>query len=353
LGIVLYLWQLTVPRFLQFYDSGVYMAAAMHLVSGALPYRDFTIVQPPGILYLLMPEALLGRIFGTHDAFLVARLVSALVTAFDATLLAWLVRSRGRSAMLVAGVGLVLMPVAIFFSSAVRLEPYCICFILLGALVALTSRGGPSRVSTPRLVAAGALFGAAATVEFWAFYPFLAMVFCLAPRVRRRTLAFVGGAAASVTALTAPFLVSTPGRFLSMVFFDQLQRKSNGSTGGESLIWRLIDMTGFSATSISPNGTEAVIAFMALGLLVVAAARVRVSDGAVDSFLAWATILTIGGLMAGPDAFTDFGYFAAPFLLCLVAVSLAKIGGPMRQRLSSIRASHRVRRLATISIGLT
>jgi hypothetical protein len=353
LGCLLYLWQLSVPRFLQFYDSGVYMASAMHLVSGALPYKDFTFVQPPGILYLLTPEALLGRVFGTHDAFLLSRIAGSLVTALDATLLAWLVRARGRGAMVVAGVGLLLTPVAIFVSSSVRLEPYCICFVLLGSLVALTSTGGPRQVSTARLVAAGALFGVAAVVEFWAFYPFLAMAICLAPQVRRRIWAFVGAAASGVVALSLPFLVSAPGRYISLVFIDQLERKSNGSTGGESLMWRLIDMTGFSATSISPTGAQSVVAFVVLGVLVAAAARVRVGEGAVDVFLLLATVVTIGGLMAGPDAFTDFGYFAAPFLLGLVAVSLARIGGPVRQWLARAPVSRRMRYLASWSFGLT
>src|ERR1700683_3480933 len=75
------LWQLSVPEILSAYDSGVYLAATIHLVSGVLPYKDFTFVQPPGILLLMSPVGLFSRVFGTHDGFIMARVVSSVVTA--------------------------------------------------------------------------------------------------------------------------------------------------------------------------------------------------------------------------------------------------------------------------------
>jgi len=48
LSLGMSLWQLSVPEFLSSYDSGVYLAATIHLISGVLPYKDFTFVQPPG-----------------------------------------------------------------------------------------------------------------------------------------------------------------------------------------------------------------------------------------------------------------------------------------------------------------
>src|SRR5665213_228005 len=132
LSLGLSLWQLTRPGFFSFYDSGVYLAASIHFISGSIPYRDFVFVQPPGIVLLMSPVALFSRIFGSHDGFVVARMISALVTALNATLLAWLVRHRGRTAMLIAGGGLALLPVASFVSTGVMLEPYLIFFVLLG-----------------------------------------------------------------------------------------------------------------------------------------------------------------------------------------------------------------------------
>src|ERR1700691_2198007 len=87
LSLGLSLWQLSVPGFLGLYDSGVYFTASFHLVTGTLPYRDFTFVQPPGILLLISPVTLLSRVIGSHDGYTVARVVSALVTALNAGLL--------------------------------------------------------------------------------------------------------------------------------------------------------------------------------------------------------------------------------------------------------------------------
>ena len=50
------------------YDDGVYLGAAIRLTQGVLPYRDFAFVQPPGILLLMTPVALAGRIFSTATA---------------------------------------------------------------------------------------------------------------------------------------------------------------------------------------------------------------------------------------------------------------------------------------------
>ena len=84
LSLGLSLWQLTQPGYIDFYDSGVYFAAAFHLIAGALPYRDFTFVQPPGIVLLLSPVALVGRIFGTHDGFIVGRKFSSILFPYSA-----------------------------------------------------------------------------------------------------------------------------------------------------------------------------------------------------------------------------------------------------------------------------
>src|SRR5215471_19786641 len=39
------------------YDEGVYFASAAFLVRGEIPYRDFAMVHPPGLLYGLLPAA--------------------------------------------------------------------------------------------------------------------------------------------------------------------------------------------------------------------------------------------------------------------------------------------------------
>ena len=68
LALGLRLYWLSRPGFLlsvNEYDDGNYFGSAVRLVHGALPYRDFLIVQPPGITLLMIPAALLSKVTGT------------------------------------------------------------------------------------------------------------------------------------------------------------------------------------------------------------------------------------------------------------------------------------------------
>jgi alpha-1,2-mannosyltransferase len=69
LGLGLRLYLLSQPGYLlgvTQYDDGPYFGSALRLVHGALPYRNFIIVQPPGITLLMTPAALLAQ-DGKHD----------------------------------------------------------------------------------------------------------------------------------------------------------------------------------------------------------------------------------------------------------------------------------------------
>ena len=85
------------------YDDGVYYSAAGSLWWGQLPYRDFVMVHPPGILLSLAPFAGLGRL--THDAlgFQVARVAWMLVGSLNAALVVVAARRSGLVAATVAG----------------------------------------------------------------------------------------------------------------------------------------------------------------------------------------------------------------------------------------------------------
>ncbi len=349
----MYLWQLSIIGFLQFYDTGVYLAASIHLVSGIMPYRDFVFVQPPGIMLLMSPVALFSRVFGSHDGFVLARVVSAVVTALNAVLLAWLVRHRGRVAMLIAGAGLVLLPVDGFVSSGLRLEPFCICFILFGSLVIFSNEHGRGRPSTRQLAIGGVLFGFAALIKLWAFFPLLALVICLLLRYRSRALIFVGTAIASFVALSLPFFLSAPRTFLSEVFVEQLFRKADNVTGAAGIIGRLADMTGFSYSSITPTNAEVVIAFVGMFCLVAIAYGPRFECDAVDLFLLLAAVFTVSGLLVAPEYFSYYGYFAAPFLLGVAGISVGRLGPRFKKILNGVNASTFIRRLAARVAALT
>ncbi|HVA52082.1 MAG TPA: glycosyltransferase 87 family protein [Acidimicrobiales bacterium] len=344
LAFGVYLWQLTVPGFVAAYDSGVYVAASIHFVTGVLPYKDFTFVNPPGIVLLMVPVGVISRIFGSHDGFIAARVLSSFVTALNAGLLAWIVRRRGRLAMVVAGVGLALLPIAFFVSSALKLDPYCVCFVLLGVSVMYYHDQGLGQLSTRRLVLGGLLFGLAAVVKLWAFFPFLALVICLMVRHRRRVIVFAAAAAGGFVVPALPFFVLAPRSFISQIFTVQLFQKANPGDS-PSVIWRLTDLTGFLRTSVSPTGAEAVVAFSVLLLVVAIAFARRVEHEGVDAFLLIAAAITVCGLLAAPASATYYGYFAAPFLVGVLAVSLARIGELTRGVVVHVRVSSFIRRL--------
>src|SRR3954452_5911526 len=85
------------------YDEGVYFSAAASLLAGRLPYRDFVLLHPPGIMLALAPFAELGRLTSDRDALAVARVAWLLVGALNAALAARVAGVLGKWAALVAG----------------------------------------------------------------------------------------------------------------------------------------------------------------------------------------------------------------------------------------------------------
>jgi hypothetical protein len=351
LAFGVYLWQLSVPEFVGFYDSGVYLAATIHLVSGALPYKDFVFVNPPGLLIVLSPIGVISRIFGSHDGLIIARIANALVTAVDVSLLAWLVRHRGRVAMVISGVGLALLPVALIVSSGVRLEPYCLLLILLGALVICSGDFGRPVLSKRSLILAGLFFGLAASIKLWAFFPFVAAVICLTPQYRNRLLLFVGAAAGGFVVPVLPFFLIAPRSFLSQVFAAQFLAKPNLAQATKA-IWRLSDLTGFQSSSLAPNPRETVVVWLVFCCLVIAGYWRRFEHEMVDRFLLASFVITGCALLAAPASSGYYFYFSAPFLVGVVAVTAARLGHHGRALTSRIRVSREVRAALRLLSGV-
>jgi hypothetical protein len=342
LSLGMSLWQLSVPEFLSSYDSGVYLAATIHLVSGVLPYKDFTFVQPPGLLLLMSPVGVFSRVFGTHDGFIVARVVSSVVTALNAGLLAWLVRQRGRVAMVLTGGGLAFLPVSFFVSSSLTLEPYCVLFVLAGALVVLDRDTIGETVSVRRFAVGGLLLGFAMLVKLWAIFPLAALALCVVPKYRRRVGVLVATATGCFFVLAMPFFLASPHNFISEVFGEQLFRQA-APIQGASIGYRLSVMTGFGPTTIAPSITVAEIAFALLVVVVAASFVVRVPRGSLDGFFILAALLVGGALLYSAEFFPYYGYFLAPFLLAVTGLSVARLIAPLRATLSALPTTKAIR----------
>ena len=343
LALTIYVWELSVPLYLGFYDTGVYLGASIHLVSGVLPYRDFTFVQPPGILLLMSPVAVVCRIFGSHDGFIMARYSSAIVSSLNVVMIAWLVRHRGRMAMFIAGAGLALIPVGILMTTVVRLDLYSVFFVLLASLVIFNDPEKLGQLTNRRLALAGVLFGVAALVKLWAFFPFVALVICLIPKYRCRVAVVIGAAAATFWAVCLPFLLSAPRNFMGQVFFEQLLRQGTREDSA-GLMARLVTLSGMLPTTSIPSHLEIVICTVLVVSLVALAFARRFENESTDVYLFVATFAVGAALLTSRESYTYYGAYFAPFFLGVVGVSAARLGRPLRKWCANIIVSVRIRK---------
>jgi alpha-1,2-mannosyltransferase len=158
------------------FDDDVYFATVLHFVNGSLPYRDYVMVQPPGIAVVLAPIGILGRIFGARDGLAIARIVTAVVAGLNAAGVAVLLRRYGLSASLFGGLLFALFPPAYNADHTLMLEPYLVIFCLIA--IALAFPVG-AEAGTRRLVAAGISLGVAGSVKLWAVFPLVALLVVL------------------------------------------------------------------------------------------------------------------------------------------------------------------------------
>jgi hypothetical protein len=243
LAVGIRLFTLTRPGYLRGiteYDDGVYIGGALRLIEGQLPYKDFAFVQPPGILLLMTPVALIAKITTTVKGLALARVLTALASAACVPLAGNLVRYRGAVVTLVTCGALAIYPGDITTAHTLMLEPWMNLFCLLGVNAAFR-RGHLARPG--RLVWAGLALGFAGVIKFWAIAPAaVLLVICLTDRKERarRTGAYVGALAAGFVLPVLPFLASAPMTFIRSTVSDQAARAGSAVSTGI----RLANLTG-------------------------------------------------------------------------------------------------------------
>jgi alpha-1,2-mannosyltransferase len=261
LALIIRLYLLSRTRYLAGiteYDDGVYLGGAIDLLSGVLPYRDYAFVQPPGILLLMTPVALVAKVATASSAMAVARLATVAASAACVALTGSLVRHRGPLATLVACGILAAYPDDIMAAHTLLLEPWMNLLVLAGACLAF-QRG---RLAPPRrLLWAGVLLGLAAAVKYWALIPAVALLAtCLAAGRREpdgdvawpsarwwhpggRAARFTIGAVAGFAVPVLPFAAPGLAAFSRSTLLDQVSRA--GSAVTEPL--RLAHLSGLAA----------------------------------------------------------------------------------------------------------
>jgi alpha-1,2-mannosyltransferase len=243
LALALRLFTLTRPGFLtgvSEYDDGVYLGAAIRLTQGVLPYRSYAFLQPPGMLLLMTPAALVARLTTTATAIAFARVLTVLASTACVPLAGNLVRYRGALVTAVTCGILAVYPDDIAAAHTLLLEPWMNLCCLLAANAAFR-RG---RIAQPgRLAWAGAALGVAGAVKFWAVVPavvLLAVCLIVTGQRARRVSAYLAGLAAGFVLLVAPFALAAPAAFVRSTLLYQASRV--GTTIPLSL--RLAHLTG-------------------------------------------------------------------------------------------------------------
>ncbi len=206
------------------YDDGVYLGAAIRLTEGTLPYRDYAFVQPPGILLLVAPVALFGRIFSTAAALGLSRVLTVCASTACVPLAGNLMRYRGAVATAVTCGFLAVYPADVSSGHNLLLEPWMNLCCLIGVNAAFSH----GRLAGPRRLAwAGVALGFAVTVKFWAAAPAAALlVVCLIARQQWpwRTRACLAGLALGLGVSLGPFALAAPGAFVRDTLLDQASR---------------------------------------------------------------------------------------------------------------------------------
>jgi alpha-1,2-mannosyltransferase len=231
------------------YDDGVHYAAAMGLVHGLLPYRDFLLLHPPGVPLLLAPFAWLAELVGEPDAMLVARLSWMVLGGINAVLCGLVLLPLGRLAAVLTGLMYAVYFGAVYVEHTVLLEPPATTVLLL-ALLITRAVGSGDGIGTAHYIVAGLLLGLSPTLKIWGVLAVLVVAGGLAwRRGLRRGLTVLVSAVASCTVICLPFFLTAPRAMWLMVVVDQVGRRR----GGLVPVKRIDDILGLSLWTGEPR----------------------------------------------------------------------------------------------------
>jgi hypothetical protein len=327
LALGLRFYQLSRPGYLlgvNEYDDGNYFGSAARLINGSLPYRDFLIVQPPGITLLMIPAALLSKVTGTAWGMGVGRILTVFAGAASVILVGLLVRHRGVLATVIAcGISAV-YPDSIQAAKTVLVEPWLVLFCLIGAL-AVFDRDHLAR-SGRRIFWGGVAFGFGGAVEPWAIFPVIVVVVLLLRWPRRLGL-YVAGVAAGFLVPVVPFAALAPSKFYEATIIAQIGSRANAT---RVAIWpRIQAMTGLADLSHPTHLIEAVAAILIVGFVLgglgLRLLLTRRLPAALDLFAVGSTALVVAAFLWPSQFHYHFGAFLAPFLGMAIALTAATL----------------------------
>lgn len=303
-------------------DIAAWLGASIRLVHGAMPYRDFDLLQPPGFTLLASPLAFLSEWIGTRNALAILRVCTPLLAAGSVLLMGKVVRHRGRAAVIAACGVMALYPAELYALRSGLLESMVDVLCLAGA--ALVFQGDALSSSRRRILLGGVAFGIAGAVKAPAIVPVLVLAVLCLPALRHRLLPFVAGVIAGFGIPTLPFFLVAPGGFIRDVVTTPLS--SGPGAHRVSIAVRLGDITG---TSAFRGGTSAaIIATVVIAGIVITAFLLRPRrPSTLEWFAIAATVLAVVAQLGPTYYFANYTAFVAPFLGLLLGVSLGRLVG--------------------------
>jgi hypothetical protein len=373
LALALRLFLLTRPGFLTSgtveYDDGVYLGAALRLLHGALPYKDFAFVQPPGIVVVALPGAIIGSLTSQATGLAAARVLSVLASTACVPLAGRLVRHRGALACAVTAGLLAVYPADVLSGRTLLLEPW----MNLACLLAANAAFREGRLASPRWLAwAGVAFGCGVAIKFWAAVPAAVLLaVCLIARPPaetsrvRRAGALVGGAVGGFVVLAGPFALADPSGFIHQTLLDQVSRVGSYTPVSLRLahLTGLIDVLGRNGKVAAPGttthslfamGAEASTHTVAVGWPAYAAAVVGVvliaagylrglrQRTQLEWFALATAVLATAAIMGYSAFFYHYPDFPAPWLAIAVGAAAASLACLIRGTAAKARLARRV-----------
>jgi len=373
LALALRLFLLTRPGFLTSgtveYDDGVYLGAALRLLHGALPYQDFSFVQPPGIVVVALPGAVIGSLTSQATGLAAARVLSVLASTACVPLAGRLVRHRGALACAVAAGLLAVYPADVLSGRTLLLEPW----MNLACLLAANAAFREGRLASPRWLAwAGVAFGCGVAIKFWAAVPAAVLLaVCLIARPPaetsrvRRAGALVGGMAGGFAVLAGPFALADPSGFIRQTLLDQVSRVGSYTPISLRLahLTGLIDVLGRNGKVAAPGttthslfamGAEASTHTVAVGWPAYAAAAVGVvliaagyltglrQRTQLEWFALVTAVLATAAIMGYSAFFYHYPDFPAPWLAIAAGAGAASLACLIRGTAARARLARRV-----------
>src|SRR5215470_6938058 len=306
------------------YDDGPYFGSAVRLVHGSMPYRQFVLVQPPGITLLMSPAALLSYWTGTAWGLAIGRILTLLAGTAGVALAGLLVRHRGLLAVLVTCGIMAVYSDAVAAAHTVLVEPWLVLFCLAGA-VAVFDRDRIT-ASTKRLAWGGVLFGFAGAIEAWAIVPVLVLAALCLPQLNRAAI-YAGGVAAGFLIPVLPFALAGPRQFYHSLITAQVGYRAHAVR--VAFLSRLRDMIGFPYAIGWPR-TAVLLAVLALVVFVIVAQAGAVAvthrpPPTLDWFAMASAVLIVAMFLWPPQFHYHFAQFLAPFLALSLALPVARL----------------------------